>query len=177
MLALLFIFALLMLRSECYQFVERIAEVPNDINRENKTRDLMLIFPGTKWCGAGNIADNENDLGEFQEVDKCCRAHDFCPEIIPAYQSNYNLTNPTFYTRLSCECDNNFHQCLKNVNNIISSKIGVLYFTIIGTQCFKKDYPIKRCLEFSYILRQKCKLYELDESQEKVYQFFDVPNY
>ncbi|TRY63800.1 hypothetical protein TCAL_14309 [Tigriopus californicus] len=33
----------------------------------------ILILPGTKWCGAGDIADHYNDLGYYGDVDKCCR--------------------------------------------------------------------------------------------------------
>ncbi len=33
----------------------------------------ILIMPGTKWCGQGDIAEHFNDLGYHGEVDKCCR--------------------------------------------------------------------------------------------------------
>lgn len=33
----------------------------------------ILILPGTKWCGAGDIAEHYNDLGYYADVDKCCR--------------------------------------------------------------------------------------------------------
>ncbi len=33
----------------------------------------ILIMPGTKWCGQGDIADHYDDLGYHRNVDKCCR--------------------------------------------------------------------------------------------------------
>jgi len=33
----------------------------------------ILIMPGTKWCGQGDIAENYHDLGYHADVDKCCR--------------------------------------------------------------------------------------------------------
>jgi secretory phospholipase A2 len=57
------------------------------------------LFTGTKWCGSGNIAANFTDLGSSQEADKCCREHDNCPDSIESWQSKYNLTNNSFYTK------------------------------------------------------------------------------
>lgn len=33
----------------------------------------VLIMPGTKWCGQGDVAEHYNDLGYHGDVDKCCR--------------------------------------------------------------------------------------------------------
>ncbi len=33
----------------------------------------VLIMPGTKWCGQGDVAEHYNDLGYHSDVDKCCR--------------------------------------------------------------------------------------------------------
>ena len=33
----------------------------------------LFIFPGTKWCGQGAVADNINDLGYHENADRCCR--------------------------------------------------------------------------------------------------------
>lgn len=60
---------------------------------------IKKSFSGTKWCGVGNIASNDSDFGEQRDTDKCCRNHDFCPDIIEAHQVNHGLENPTFYTR------------------------------------------------------------------------------
>lgn len=71
--------------------------VEEDINRHSQNGS-RLIFPGTKWCGPGNNADNENDLGHFEETDKCCRAHDHC-DGIESGGSKYGLINDTPYTK------------------------------------------------------------------------------
>ncbi len=64
---------------------------PTEQRRQRKTRRggdpgsgsifslLRLIAPGTKWCGVNDIAEDFFDLGEREEVDRCCRAHDHCP--------------------------------------------------------------------------------------------------
>ncbi len=33
----------------------------------------QLIFPGTKWCGQGSVAEHYSDLGYHTEADRCCR--------------------------------------------------------------------------------------------------------
>lgn len=68
-----------------------------DTNRHTKNGS-RFIFPGTKWCGPGNIADNDNDLGHWEDTDKCCRAHDFC-DGIEAGNSKYGLVNDTPFTK------------------------------------------------------------------------------
>ncbi|KAL3285326.1 hypothetical protein HHI36_019435 [Cryptolaemus montrouzieri] len=165
------------MRVRCYQWTGDVREVTNSIEGEDGNIKSLLIFPGTKWCGPGNDADNDEDLGQFEDTDKCCRTHDMCPETIGGFETKHNLTNPNFYSRLPCDCDNEFHSCLKKVNSNISAKVGTIYFSIIGTQCYKEDFPIKRCLKYNYFPRIKCEEYELDTSQEKIYQFFDVPDY
>ncbi|XP_017784880.1 PREDICTED: phospholipase A2-like [Nicrophorus vespilloides] len=151
----------------------------NDIDfaRKEEVRmpNWLFIYPGTKWCGAGNVAMNFDDLGDFARTDKCCRAHDNCDDSIEGYQTNHNLTNTGFYSKLSCGCDEKFFQCLKSVNTRDSKIIGGIYFNALGTQCFKSDYPIKKCTKQVYFPSKKCVKYELDVTQEKVYQWFDIP--
>ncbi|VEN37455.1 unnamed protein product [Callosobruchus maculatus] len=76
--------------------------------------------------------------------------HDFCPEIIEGYQTKYNLTNPSFYTRLHCSCDQAFYECLKTVNSRTSNQIGTIYFTALGTKCYKEEYPVTGCSKYTY---------------------------
>ena len=33
----------------------------------------LFIFPGTKWCGQGAVAEHVDDLGYHEESDRCCR--------------------------------------------------------------------------------------------------------
>ncbi|XP_075553806.1 uncharacterized protein LOC142586823 isoform X3 [Dermacentor variabilis] len=60
----------------------------------------ILAFPGTKWCGAGNVARNYTDLGEAPDADICCRDHDFAAESIPPNKSSHGLQNQYLYTML-----------------------------------------------------------------------------
>ncbi|CAB3365345.1 Hypothetical predicted protein [Cloeon dipterum] len=76
----------------------------------------QLIFPGTKWCGQGNIATSYADLGYYQETDMCCREHDYCPDFIPAGKTKYGLKNTAPYTRVHCACDAKFKKCLEKDN-------------------------------------------------------------
>lgn len=61
--------------------------------------DVRLIHPGTLWCGDGNIAQHEDDLGLFYSVDECCKVHDKCPESIPAGHEFEGLKNNGVFTR------------------------------------------------------------------------------
>ncbi len=53
------------------------------------------IFAGTKWCGSGNLAASENDLGILSGPDRCCRTHDKCPmELkIHAFKTKVSIGN------------------------------------------------------------------------------------
>lgn len=61
---------------------------------------------GTLWCGAGNMARNCSDLGEFNETDSCCREHDACPYTFTINQPAYNgFYSSKIYSLSHCECD------------------------------------------------------------------------
>lgn len=51
--------------------------------------------------------------------------------------------------RLVCECDEAFYRCLKSVNTKTSTQIGHIYFTGLGTQCYKQEYPISGCNKYT----------------------------
>lgn len=57
-----------------------------------------LIYPGTKWCGPGNISQHFDDLGVLEKEDKCCRTHDHCDHIGKG-DSKYGLVNNEKLTR------------------------------------------------------------------------------
>jgi secretory phospholipase A2 len=50
-----------------------MTNVVDDWSKNTSPLRGLLIFPGTKWCGAGDIADHYYDLGYHSETDKCCR--------------------------------------------------------------------------------------------------------
>ncbi|MED6263236.1 hypothetical protein CHARACLAT_002449 [Characodon lateralis] len=105
---------------------------------ERKTRrKRSWIFPGTLWCGTGTKAAGFEQLGMFEKADKCCREHDHCSDIIPAFTVNYGVFNPNFFTVSHCECDQRFRQCLLGTNDSISSVVGYSFFNILKVPCFE----------------------------------------
>lgn len=106
---------------------------------------LKAIYPGTLYCGDGNLARNENEVGLFRETDICCKKHDQCPAFIRAGQEFKGLRNFGHFTRSHCDCDLKFYNCLKRTGSIISNKIGYTYFNILKPPCFRKEYPIVGC--------------------------------
>ncbi|XP_034827640.1 phospholipase A2-like [Maniola hyperantus] len=149
-----------------------------DLTPEDLARlRFSLIYPGTKWCGPGNVAENYDDLGPSQAADACCRDHDNCPEYITAGDSKHNLTNNSYFTRLSCHCDEKFRRCLQNADTKTSATIGYMYFNVIGSKCYRKDYLITGCKKEGGWLNTKCVEYSYNTSSEKTHQWFDVPNF
>ncbi|XP_035222170.1 uncharacterized protein LOC118195047 [Stegodyphus dumicola] len=139
---------------------------------------LPLIFPGTKWCGAGDIAKDYNDLGIHQDTDRCCRAHDLCNDTLAPGETRNGLTNKSPFTALSCKCDDDFYKCLKRVNSVISNTVGLKYFNILKRQCYEYNYPFsKKCKKYKTFLKLKCLEYERDTKSEKAYQWVPAKRY
>ncbi|KAL7848578.1 hypothetical protein SRHO_G00202010 [Serrasalmus rhombeus] len=105
-----------------------------------------FTYPGTLWCGAGNIADDFDQLGEFTETDKCCRTHDHCPHVIHAFSSNYGYTNFKWHSISHCDCDNALKQCLREVNDTSSRVVGQAFFNVIEVPCFEFSFE-EQCVE------------------------------
>uniref|UniRef100_A0A672U0G5 phospholipase A2 n=1 Tax=Strigops habroptila TaxID=2489341 RepID=A0A672U0G5_STRHB len=91
---------------------------------------------GTLWCGAGDSAGNDSDLGVFRGPDRCCREHDQCSAQIMALQFNYGIRNYRLHTVFHCDCDARFRQCLLALNDTISNIIGVTFFNLLEVPCF-----------------------------------------
>ncbi|XP_022258512.1 phospholipase A2-like [Limulus polyphemus] len=145
-----------------------------------KTEDFLhrsIIWPGTKWCGPGNISENFDDLGEKRETDICCRDHDTCDDILKAGETKYGLTNDALTTRLNCKCDEDFRVCLMKVNTQTSNAVGEFYFNIAQNKCYKMEHPQTKCLRWGGLLQMSCQEYELDVSKPKIWQFFDAVEY
>ncbi|KAG7470619.1 hypothetical protein MATL_G00115830 [Megalops atlanticus] len=105
-----------------------------------------FTYPGTLWCGAGNIADNYDHLGEFAETDSCCRAHDHCPYVIHPFSSKYGYTNFKWHSICHCDCDNGLKECLRKVNDTASRVVGQAFFNVIEVPCFEFVYE-EQCVE------------------------------
>lgn len=116
--------------------LRKLIQAPHAINQ----RDFHEIYPGTKWCGSGNDAATYDDLGTEVEVDMCCREHDHCDMFIEAGQSNYGLTNNGYFTRVSCDCEQVFYDCLSNAQeySFDASIIGFIYFDVLDQDCIRK---------------------------------------
>ncbi|XP_076281922.1 phospholipase A2-like [Lasioglossum baleicum] len=146
----------------------------------NQYKDkIRLIFPGTRWCGDGDIAKNEADLGVFKRTDACCRNHDHCNNTIAAQSQAHGLINNGIFTRSLCHCDHEFYSCLKNASSIISKEIGTTYFNILRPQCFDENYPIIGCQKYSrkIFADKKCTQYIFDTSAPEEYEWFDNPDF
>nr|XP_046171601.1 flocculation protein FLO11-like isoform X2 [Oncorhynchus gorbuscha] len=105
-----------------------------------------FTYPGTLWCGAGNMADNYDHLGEFTATDSCCRVHDFCPYVIHAFSSKYGYTNFKWHPLSHCDCDNALKECLRKVNDTSSRVVGQAFFNVIEVPCFQFIYE-EQCVE------------------------------
>ncbi|XP_041654243.1 uncharacterized protein proca1 [Cheilinus undulatus] len=116
-----------------------------------------FTYPGTLWCGAGNMADHYDQLGEFVETDSCCRVHDHCPHIIHAFSSKYGYTNFKWHSICHCDCDNALKACLRKVNDTSSRVVGQAFFNVIGVPCFEFAFE-EQCAERHWY--GMCKRYE-----------------
>ncbi|XP_034944379.1 phospholipase A(2)-like [Chelonus insularis] len=145
----------------------------------NYRNDFHAIYPGTLWCGGGNIAVKKDDVGVFSQTDICCREHDSCPYSVEAGKTFGLLKNNGMFARSACSCDLKFYKCLKKVNTIVSVNIGTTYFNILRPQCFGYSHPIKSCEKYDEVRRsdRKCIKYKFDDAKNKTLEWFDVPDF
>ncbi|XP_034405163.1 uncharacterized protein proca1 [Cyclopterus lumpus] len=143
---------------------ERRGNVRGGGSDDSAVRDEVLkrskrgfTYPGTLWCGAGNMADHYGQLGEFAETDSCCRIHDHCPHVIHAFSSNYGHTNFKWHSICHCDCDETLKGCLRKVNDTSSRVVGQAFFNVIGVPCFEFAYEDQCAERHWYGL---CKRYE-----------------
>jgi hypothetical protein len=76
-----------------------------DEAHHSRSKRSMWIYPGTKWCGHGNMSKGYSDLGVSIDTDKCCRQHDHCPTTITGFTTAFNYFNFRFNTLSHCHCD------------------------------------------------------------------------
>ncbi|XP_029674639.1 phospholipase A2-like [Formica exsecta] len=103
------------------------------------------ILPGTLWCGRGNIARNDSELGVYDEMDTCCRTHDRCKDSINPKATKYGLYNKYICRSSLCECDLQFYDCLMRVHGLYASTVGKIYFKKCK-QCFRTYYDSEECI-------------------------------
>ncbi|KAK0080116.1 hypothetical protein PV325_000422 [Microctonus aethiopoides] len=157
---------------------EAISDAISDAFRSLPSEDRSIV-PGTLWCGAGNSATSDHQLGFFSKEDKCCRQHDKCSFNIGAGKKFGRLINKGLFTKSACFCDREFYECLKDANSIIANKIGYTYFTVLSPQCIGYDHPITGCKpsgRLSY-LYNKCFEPTVDYSKPKQLQWFNNPDF
>lgn len=124
-----------------------------------------IVYPGTKWCGMGDNAEDYDDLGTLINTDKCCRTHDNCPEDILPFQTKHHYFNYRPWTVTHCTCDENLFNCLKAAGanhpeeTKDSNRIGDVFFREINPPCFRLEhnkYCAKRhwselwCMEWAW---------------------------
>lgn len=139
---------------------------------------MNFIFPGTKWCGAGDIAKHYDDLGAAAGTDKCCREHDHSNDSIGALTTKHGIFNHRLYTMTNCDDDSKFYDCLLKDGSTASLAVGNAYFNILKTECFSLTYP-KVCVKRYWIsvLLRRCKEYGLDLTKPKQWQIFQSRNF
>ncbi|XP_067125180.1 phospholipase A2-like [Centruroides vittatus] len=150
----------------------------HQLTSSSQHRRPVFIWPGTRWCGTGNVSSSYDDLGWYREEDKCCREHDLCDDILLAGGRKEDLENDSQYTRLNCDCDDKFWHCLREVNTLTSNAIGDFYFNLLKNKCYKKEHPIVGCITWhSKLLKTRCQEYKLDYTKPEKWQWFEAKVY
>ncbi|XP_011336300.1 uncharacterized protein LOC105278712 isoform X3 [Ooceraea biroi] len=130
-----------------------------------------LIYPGTKWCGPGNVANSYDDLGQHSAEDACCREHDHCPSTIAPQQCIHGICNNSPFTRSHCDCDARFRKCLQNLNTEVANTLGALFFNVIQVTCFKERRPCSQWQRNGYaeaVSDRLCSQYKFRPSDKYV---------
>ncbi|XP_069993883.1 phospholipase A2 [Penaeus vannamei] len=136
-----------------------------------------IIYPGTKWCGTGNVAEGLDDLGTLKEVDACCRDHDLCPDDLEPGQTRHNITNESPFTMSHCDCNDNFRKCLHDVGSGEANEVGSAYFSTGLFQCYRLAKPTAGCKQWAGLLTQACQEYNFNEDGEPRWQVFDMKSF
>ncbi|XP_007485661.1 protein PROCA1 [Monodelphis domestica] len=105
-----------------------------------------FTYPGTLWCGAGNNAESYEQLGEYVETDRCCRAHDQCQHVIHPFAVGYGHHNFRWHTISHCDCDERLKECLRQADDDASRAVGQAFFNVIRAPCFELT-PEEQCVE------------------------------
>jgi len=125
-----------------------------------------IYWPGTKWCGPGNLAANGDDLGSKFGLDACCRDHDHCANVIPPFQQKFGHFNFQLTPLHECGCEEKFFNCLKFEKNADADAdaIGRFYFNHLERKCFdlapkrictKQTWYWRSCVEYGIEIQAK----------------------
>ncbi|XP_046574156.1 phospholipase A(2)-like [Haliotis rubra] len=148
-------------KSDLDLHIEKCHEFHLTLNDSPLRRKRYAIFPGTKWCGVGNISSHSTELGVHNYTDACCRQHDHCPDYILPFTSKYGLFNFALYTRFDCACDKEFFQCLKASPDDAADDVGGIYFNLLSMKCIGYGHALK-CIKRGWLI---CLEYAEDKSR------------
>lgn len=139
-----------------------------------------FIYPGTKWCGAGNVSTESERYGPDETTDKCCETHDKATDYILASRTHVNhtsLKNPRRHTVTNCKDDIELFDCLYKDNTSASLQFGQAFFDALRVPCFINTFP-KVCKRKTHTWwSQRCDEYYLDTTKDKIWQFFYPPSF
>jgi len=126
-----------------------VLDEPETSQNEGRSSNQMStifngILPGTFWCGYDDVAPNYFTLGPRKRLDSCCRQHDHCPVKVKAFQYRYGMINLHPYTKVHCQCDDDFYNCLKDVSNEQGDAVGKFFFNFLNVQCLE-EVPQRNC--------------------------------
>ncbi|XP_035389869.1 protein PROCA1 [Electrophorus electricus] len=133
------------------------ARFVNVVLREQRTQTALPRKPGVPHGAAGRDGRQTTEVqarvhlsryspGEFAETDECCRAHDYCPDVIHAFSFKYGYVNLKWHSVSHCDCDNALKQCLRKVNDTSSRVVGQAFFNVIEVPCFEFSFE-EQCVE------------------------------
>lgn len=126
-------------------------------------------------------------LDDSDRLDLCCRSLQKCDAF-----KRIELNSRSEWNVQHCECVHSFRTCLKNLNSIPSNELSFLH-SMNTSKCYAKENPIIKCVKKeTYSISQiqflqfidsiqhrkyvdRCSKYELDQSQPKKLQLFDLP--
>eukprot|EP00794_Sanderia_malayensis_P003914 gene3914-4456_t len=118
-----------------------LSEKKNDLPEagSGKNPEKRVIFPGTLWCGMGNKAENDEQLGTYADLDSCCRSHDKCDRKVEAFSKDYGYRNWRPFTVNDCDCDSEFYSCLKDAkeHKKAAKIVGKIFFNILSMPCLR----------------------------------------
>ncbi|XP_023337315.1 uncharacterized protein LOC111708238 [Eurytemora carolleeae] len=148
-----------------YIFVEK-PKFQGKVKRFADFNSISSIYPGTFWCGRGNLINGTmGAIGLLGSLDSCCRDHDQCADNLEFGECRYGLCNLSPITVSHCACDSQFRECLLNANvDEHIANVGYIFFNILRPKCFrfKRNMPRGR----SYIGQEQTRVDRKVKSQD-----------